>query len=129
MFHLRVPKCLFIQQPVLPQQLAAPFHQTMPGLGVVRQGLPEVLLGQTEEVGVAQRADVGRAAIPGDVAGDLEDAYLRDTREGEPVSSLVESLFPVQRVTFGRGINIFITGNEKNYYGNNQCPDQRYRCR
>lgn len=67
---------LLVQQAVLAQDLAAALQQRLACVRVVPQRLPQVSLGQTEQVGVADTAHSRCPPVTCRVAGNLQHAHL-----------------------------------------------------
>ena len=86
-------KCTYlVQQVVLLQDLPADLNQLVLGLRVLGQRVPQRILGQAEQVAVADGANVGRATVARLVARDVQDAHLA---EHGPVAERGEDGVPV----------------------------------
>lgn len=72
----------FVEQAVFQQQLLAAFQQRLPSFRIFLQCVPQVALRQTEQIGIADTAHIGRPTVARLVAGDIEDADFAEDATG-----------------------------------------------
>lgn len=83
---------VLIQQTLFDEDIPPPLLQHRLCIGVFGHSLHQVVLGEAEEVGVAQAADVGCAAIPHFASFNVQNADLAEAAAGGEKSVLCDAV-------------------------------------